>query len=107
MEHIAVNTYVALRTSCFQKRQKQLDVFVSRSVGFLIQTYGHGMGHVLDNRPFLGPTETPAQRTLHPEQPLRSGGNELHRAVRDGSKRRTVALLSRGEVDIEEADALG
>lgn len=28
--------------------------------------------------------------------------NELHHAARDGSTKRTMALLSRGEIDIDE-----
>ena len=37
----------------------------------------------------------------------RGPGNELHFSVRDGSIERTMALLSRGVLDIDQGDHMG
>lgn len=103
-EHIVANTYTLLRTSCFCTRTKPMEDFFCRSVDFLYETYGHGMGHVIDNRSHV---ETPATPAPPPRQPSTGSGNELLVAVSEGSKRRTVSLLSAGTIHIDEGDPLG
>lgn len=103
-EHIVANVYMALRTSSFVRCKKSANVYFSRSFDFLNETYGHGMGHVLANPPRA---ETPSTPKPPARQPFRCNESELHRAVRNGSKRRTVALLSAGTIDIEEAGPMG
>ena len=104
MDHIVANTYTVLRTSCFSTRTKPMDDFFCRSVDFLYETYGHGMGNAIDIRSHAGTPATPAPP---PRQPSTGSGNELLAAAREGSKRRTVALLSAGAIYIDEGDPVG